>query len=92
MKFDDRYPWVLEAWEAFEMTLLTRGKSNLISRVGNHVRIRESQKVSRKKGFDRVGMIGEEILISSKLSEVEKKEILYFLLLSEAEDLDRNSQ
>lgn len=46
----------------------------------------------RKKGFDRVGMIGEEILISSKLSEVEKKEILYFLLLSEAEDLDRNSQ
>ena len=87
MKFDDRYPWVQNAWEAFEMTLLKRGNEKYISLVGNRVeRISESKKISWNQGFD---LRGGDIVISSKMSEYEKAELLYFLLLDEARDIER---
>ena len=72
MKFDDRYPWVRIAWEAFEMTLLKRGDEKYISLVGNRVKIFESKKISWNQGFD---LKGGDILISSQMSEYEKAEM-----------------
>ena len=86
MKFDDRYPWVRIAWEAFEMTLLKRGDEKYISLVGNRVKIFESKKISWNQGFD---LKGGDILISSQMSEYEKAEMLYFLLLDEAKEVER---
>ena len=89
MNLSKQPDWVLRAWEEFEMELLRRRKTWLISYVGNQVEIKESKRIPRKRGFDCAGSFGEIIIISSKLCDSEKTDLLAFLLVDEAEDLQR---
>lgn len=71
------------------MELLRRRKTWLISYVGNQVEIKESKRIPRERGFDCAGSFGEIIVISSELCDREKADLLAFLLVDEAEDLQR---
>lgn len=78
--------WLKNGWEMFEMEMLRRDKVYLISYVGDSLKIEESIRVSRKREYEH---IGERLIISSRLEEYDKEELLYFLLVYTAEDIDK---
>lgn len=86
MNLIGRPDWVMKGWEHFEMALLSKGRERYISKVAKRVEIFESPKISWNQGFD---FKGGDIIISSNMSEYEKAEMLYFLLLDEAKEVER---